>query len=158
MGVAMDREPGIRGSVLQRWLGKRVELHHAASSAEVTAKGVVAGPPETRIGMYVLEAVNDTGIEASVPDTDNGTVIYVPWNSVLLIQGPIPEDLDRDTETEEAAPSHGRRQELMDLLANASTTTEVAVARGAADAWLAANPSDGDVRMARDRLPGPAGD
>ena len=46
----------------------------------------------------------------------------------------------------------------MDLLANASTTTEVAVATGAADAWLAANPSDGDVRMARDRLPDPAGD
>ena len=154
----MDRERGVRGPVLQRWLGKRVELHHAASSAEVTAKGVVTGPAETRIGMYVLEAVNDTGIEASVPDTDNGMMIYVPWNSVLLIQGPIPEDLDRDRETEEAAPPHDRRRELMDRLANAQTTTEVAVARGAADAWLAANPSDGDVRMALDRLPDPTGD
>ena len=152
----MDWERGVRGPVLQRWLGKRVELHHAASSAEVTAKGIVTGPAETRIGMYVLEAVNDTGIEASVPDTDNGMMIYVPWNSVLLIQGPIPEDLDR--ETEEAAPPHDRRRELMDRLANAQTTTEVAVARGAADAWLAANPSDGDVRMALDRLPDPTGD
>ena len=154
----MDREPGIRESALQRWLGKRVELHHTASSAEVTAKGVVAGPPETRIGVYVLEAVNDTGIEASVPDPDDGKMIYVPWNSVLLIQGPIPEDPNRDPEREEAAPPHDRRQELMDRLANAQTTTEVAVAKGAADAWLAANPSDGDVRMALDQLPDSAGD
>ena len=144
--------------MLQRWLGKRIELHHTASSAEVTTHGVVAGPPETRIGVYVLEAVNDTGIEASVPDPDNGTMIYVPWNSVLLIQGPIPENLDRDLEMEEAAPPHDRRQELMDRLANAQTTTEVAVAKGAADAWLAANPSDGDVRMALDQLPDSAGD
>ena len=158
MGVAMDREPGIRGLVLQRWLGKRVELHHMASSAEVTTHGIVAGPPETRIGVYVLEAVNDMGIEASAPDTDNGTMIYVPWNSVLLIQGPVLEDPYRDPEREEAAPPHGHRQELMDRLANARTTTEVAVARGAADAWLAANPSDGDVRMARDQLPDPTGD
>jgi hypothetical protein len=47
---------------------------------------------------------------------------------------------------------------LMDRLAKAQTATEVAVARGAADAWLAANPSDGDVRMALDRLPDPSGD
>ena len=154
----MDREPGIRGSVLQRWLGKRVELHHTASSAEVTTHGVVAGPPETRIGVYMLEAVNDMGIEASAPDPDNAKMIYVPWNSVLLIQGPIPEDPNRDSGTEEAAPPHDRRQELMGLLANASTATEVAVARGAADAWLAANPSDGDVRLARERLPDPTGD
>lgn len=154
----MDRESGIRESVLQRWLGKRVELHHAASSAEVTTHGVVAGPPETRIGVYVLEAVNDMGIEASVSDPDDATMIYVPWNSVLLIRGPIPEDPNRDTETEEADPPRGRRRELMDLLANASTATEVAVARGAADAWLAANPSDGDVRLARDRLADPTGD
>ena len=46
----------------------------------------------------------------------------------------------------------------MDRLANAQTTTEVAVAKGAADAWLAANPSDGDVRMALDQLPDSAGD
>jgi hypothetical protein len=54
-------------------------------------------------------------------------------------------------QTEEAAPSH-RRQELMELLASAGTPTQVAVARGAADSWLADHPSDGDVRAARDRL------
>ena len=154
----MDREPGTRESVLQRWLGKRVELHYTASSAEVTAHGEVTGPAETRIGMYVLEAIDDMGIEASLPDPDKGKMIYVPWNSVLLIQGPIPEDPYRDLQTEEAGPPHGRRQELMDRLVNAQTTTEVEVARGAADAWLAANPSDGDVRLALERLPDPTGD
>ena len=63
----------------------------------------------------------------------------------------------KDEQAEVAAPPHDRRRELMDRLANAQTVTEVAVARGAADAWLAANPPDGDVRMALDRLPDPAG-
>ncbi len=57
---------------------------------------------------------------------------------------------------EEAAPLI-ERQELMDLLAKAGTPTELAVARGAADSYLASNPLDGDVRVARDRLPAPAG-
>ena len=48
------------------------------------------------------------------------------------------------------------RQELMDLLSKADTPTEVAVARGAAESYLASNPSDGDVRAASDHLP-PAG-
>jgi hypothetical protein len=45
----------------------------------------------------------------------------------------------------------------MDLLAKAGTPTEVAVAREAAESYLASNPSDGDVRAARDRLPAPGG-
>ena len=60
-------------------------------------------------------------------------------------------------QTEQAAPSIDR-QELMDLLANASTPTEVQVARAAANTWLGNNPSDGDVRVARDHLPNPTGD
>ena len=60
--------------------------------------------------------------------------------------------------TEEAAPIADRRREVMDLLAGAGTPTEVAVARAAADSYLASDPSDGDVRMARDRLPNPTGD
>ena len=65
---------------------------------------------------------------------------------------------NNDEKLSEAIAPDDRRRELMDRLANAQTATEVAVARGAADAWLAANPSDGDVRMARDRLPDPSGD
>ncbi len=46
----------------------------------------------------------------------------------------------------------------MDLLANASTNTQLAVARGAAQSYLTDNPSDGDVRAALDQLPAPTGD
>lgn len=60
-------------------------------------------------------------------------------------------------QAEEATPLIDR-QELMDLLAKADTPIKVAVARGAADSYLASNPSDGDVRAARDHLPAPAGD
>ena len=42
--------------------------------------------------------------------------------------------------------------ELMNRLTNARTPAEVANARAAADSWLAANPGDGDVRLARERL------
>jgi len=40
----------------------------------------------------------------------------------------------------------------MNRLTNARTPAEVANARAAADSWLAANPGDGDVRLARERL------
>ncbi len=56
-------------------------------------------------------------------------------------------------QAEQAEEAPARRQELMDMLASAETPTEVAVARAAADSWLTNNPSDGDVRMARDHLP-----
>ncbi|HEX6709273.1 MAG TPA: hypothetical protein VF068_02995, partial [Rubrobacter sp.] len=44
------------------------------------------------------------------------------------------------------------RQELMDRIAGARTPPEIASAREAADSWLAANPGDGDVRLAREQL------
>jgi hypothetical protein len=40
----------------------------------------------------------------------------------------------------------------MDRLADAQTPSELASARVAADDWLAANPGDGDVRLAREQL------
>ena len=40
----------------------------------------------------------------------------------------------------------------MDRLADAQTPSELASARTAADDWLAANPGDGDVRLARECL------
>ena len=51
---------------------------------------------------------------------------------------------------EESGPQD--RQELMDRFANARNSAEVADARAAADSWLAANPGDGDVCLARERL------
>ena len=149
----MDGE--VRESILQRWVGSWVELHHAASSAEITPHGeMVAGPAESRVGTYRLEAIGDKGIEASILNPEERSTSFVPWHSILLIQGPSHQELDRDQseQTEEATPSH-RRQELMNLMANAGTPTEVAVARAAADTWLADYPSDGDVRAARAQLP-----
>ena len=40
----------------------------------------------------------------------------------------------------------------MARLADAQTPSELASARAAADDWLSANPGDGDVRLARERL------
>lgn len=158
----MDGET--RESILQRWVGSWVELHHAASSAEITPHGeMISGPAESRVGTCRLEAIDERGIEAGILNPDERRTIFVPWHSVLLIQGPSREELQREQDqpeqTEEAAPSH-RRQELMDLMSSAGTPTQVAVARAAADSWLADHPSDGDVRAARDQLPNvyPAGD
>ena len=157
----MDQGPETGQAILESWIGKRVELHYTASSAGVTPHGIIAGPPETRVGTHVLEAVDDRGVEASIPEQKERRTIYVPWHSVLLIQGPSREELEpyESEQTEEAAAPRDR-QELMERLANAGTPTEVAIARAAADAWLTTNPSDGDVRVARDRLPNiyPAGD
>ena len=44
-----------RESLLQRWVGSWVELHHAASSAEITPHGeMISGPAESRVGTYRL--------------------------------------------------------------------------------------------------------
>jgi hypothetical protein len=148
----VDRESEARESILRRWVGKWVELHYAASSAEVVPHGeMIAGPPETRIGTYLMEAVDDRGIEAFVPDPDGIRTLFVPWNSLLLIRGPSREELERSERTEEGGPPRDRR-EIMDRLAGAQTPSEAAAAIAAADDWLAARPSDGDVRVARDRL------
>ena len=149
----MDQQT--RESILQRWVGSWVELHHVASSAEITPHGeMITGPTESRVGTYRLEAIDARGIEASVLDPGGRRTIFVPWHSVLLIRGSSPEELERErVEQPEEGGDPSRRQELMDLLASAGTPTQVTVARAAADSWLASNPSDGDVRMARDRLP-----
>jgi hypothetical protein len=141
-----------REAILQRWVGSWVELHYTASSAEVTPHGaIVTGPPETRVGAYLLEAVDDRGIEAFIPDPDERRTIFVPWNSVLLVRGPSREELEQAEQTEEGSPPR-ERQELMDQLASAQTSSEIADAKAAADSWLATHPSDGDVRAAREQL------
>lgn len=149
----MDRELGIRESIVEAWVGNWVEVHYAASSAEVTPQGMVAGPPETRVGMYLIQAIDDRGVEAFIPDPDERRAIFIPWTSVLLIRGPSREELEREQaeRTEEGSPL-GDRQVLMDRLTRARSESDVADAIAAADEWLAANPSDGDVRVARDQL------
>jgi hypothetical protein len=149
----MDQVPEKRESIVQIWVGTWVELHYAASSAEVTPHGEISGPAETRIDTCRLEAVDEKGIEASLPDAGERSTLFIPWHSVLLIQGPSRQEMEQEQSEQTAEASPARRQELMDLLGSAGNSTQVAVARAAADNWLASNPSDGDVRSARDQLP-----
>jgi hypothetical protein len=100
-----------------------------------------------------LEAADERGIEAAIPNPGERSTLFIPWHSVLLIQGPSRQEKEQDQSEQTVEASPARRQELMDLLASAGNPTQVAVAKAAADSWLASNPSDGDVRMARDQLP-----
>ena len=170
----MDR--GRDWSLVDEWLGQVVYIQYMGAKplnkGEIAnladdPEGLLHGPPQAIVDYVFLERYDQFGIE--VRDRgEEGVRHFLPWGAVLNIQpleeaGPERAAQERanqveDEQAEAAAPLHDRRQELMDRLANAQTTTEVAVARGAADAWLAANPSDGDVRMALDRLPDPTGD
>jgi len=167
-------------TLLDGWLGETVLVQYTGADApsdeqvEELAEDpdtMLTSPPRTITRFVVLEGYDWFGIVVR-SRSEEDVPFLLPWGAVLYMQAIEETDAieevgpERATQgqteqeggrTEKAAPLPGR-QELMDLLANASTTTEVAVARGAADTWLAANPSDGDVRMARDRLPDPNGD
>jgi hypothetical protein len=117
----MDQVPEKRESIVQSWVGTWVELHYAASSAEVTPHGEISGPAETRIGACRLEAVDEKGTEASLPDAGKRSTLFIPWHSVLLIQGPSRQEMEQDQSEQTAEASRARRQELMDLLASAET-------------------------------------
>jgi hypothetical protein len=147
----MGRKSGTKESILQGWVGNWVELHYVASAADVTPHGIIAGPQETRVGTFLLEAIDDKGIEAFILDPDERKTIFVPWNSVLLVRGPSREELEQSEQARKDEPSRDR-QEIMDQLAEARTVSEIDEAKTAADDWLATHPEDGDVRLARERL------
>jgi hypothetical protein len=150
----VEREPEKGESILQRWVGSWVELHYAASSAEVTPHGeLIPGPPETRLGTCRLEAIGERGIEAFIPDPEERRTLFIPWNSVLLVRGPSRPEMEREESriTEESDSPHNR-QELMEQLTSAQTPSEIAEARAVAESWMASHPSDGDVRAAYDQL------
>ena len=172
MDQAQDR------TLLDAWLGKTVFVQYTGADApsdeqleELTEDPdtMLASPPRTVTRFLILEGYDWFGIVVR-SRSEEDVPFLLPWGAVLYMQaieeaeeaGPEPAVHERgeqfeDEQAEEAAPRPDR-QELMDRLANAQTSTEVAVARGAADAWLAASPSDGDVRMALDRLSDPTGD
>ena len=161
-------------TVLDGWLGETLVVQYTGADApsgeqleELTEDPgtMLTSPPRTVTRFLILEGYDWFGIMVR-SRSEEDVPFLLPWGAVLYMQpieeaeevGPQRALREQTEQTEEEAPYHDRRQELMDRLANAQTTTEVAVARGAADAWLAANPSDGDVRMALDRLPDPTGD
>jgi hypothetical protein len=161
-------------TLLDGWLGETVIVQYTGADApsgeqleELTEDPgtMLTSPPRTVTRYLILEGYDWFGITVR-SRSEEDVPFLLPWGAVLYMQaieeaeevGPELAQRDQTAQTEEDAPPRDRRQELMDRLANARTATEVAVARGAADAWLAANPSDGDVRMARDQLPDPTGD
>ena len=113
----------------------------------------------------IAEETLEGAVAEGLPPTENGPRALP---DAVPVEGVAPSDAappdapaspaGASERTQEAAPIADRRREVMDLMAGAGTPTEVAVARAAADSYLASDPSDGDVRMARDRLPNPTGD
>ena len=165
-------------TLLDGWLGETVVVQYTGADApsgeqleELTEDPgtMLTSPPRTVTRFLILEGYDWFGIMVR-SRSEEDVPFLLPWGAVLYMQAieeaeeasPEPAvqgqtEQVKDGQAEEAAPLPDR-QELMDRLANAQTSTEVAVARGAADAWLAANPSDGDVRLALERLPDPTGD
>ena len=160
-------------TLLDAWLGKTVFVQYTGADApsdeqleEITEDSdtMLASPPRTVTRFVVLEGYDWFGIVVRSRSEEDAPFL-LPWGAVLYMQaieeaeeaGPERAAHERgeqfeDEQGDEAAPLPDR-QELMDLLASAETPTQVALARAAADSWLASNPSDGDVRMARDQLP-----
>lgn len=147
-----NREWGIdRLSKVLRGLVRRLDAEGGYQSYEEDTNVVMSGLRTVVTGVLVDELVEDLEELAEEASEDNAASEQAPPDAPTGIA----EEPER---TEGAAPIAERRREVMDLLAGAATPTEVAVARAAADSYLASEPSDGDVRAARDRLPDPTGD
>ena len=161
----MDQE---RPLLVEAWLGDTVLVeymsgHRPENSAR---RGVEAGgdtmaeaPLRVKPGWFVLENYKRFGIEVRPGEASEPQ--FLSWGAVLRIagvEGEFSEDPEEDlqkreqVERMEESGTLRERQEVMNQLANARTPAEAANARAAADSWLAANPGDGDVRLARERL------
>lgn len=123
---------------------------------------VLKGEPEARTAAFYLRGYSSFGIEVA-KTAERGSEIFLPWGAVLAIWGPSRDDLERHAReateqperTGEDVPPLRDRWELMNRLGSARTPSEIANAKAAADEWLAAHPSDGDIRLAGERLRAP---
>lgn len=156
-------EPTYGQMTVTEWLGLPVLVKYMAGpDYELDPENIsriVTGQAEARAGWFVLTKLGTFGIEVKRLNEDD--IHFIPWGSVLSMQ-PLPKEVReplmqamreamQQEQTEETTPSPDR-QELMDMLANVGTPSEAADAKAAADGWLLAHPSDGDVRMAREQL------
>ena len=147
-----NREWGIdRLSKMLQGLVRRLDAEGGYHSYEEDTNVVMVGLRTVVTGVLVEELVEDLEELAGEALEDTAPSEEAPPDTATGIA-------DGPERTEGAAPIADRRQEVMDLLAGAATQTEVAVDRAAADSYLASDPSDGDVRAARDRLPYATGD
>ncbi len=153
-----------RPLLVETWLGNTVFVEYLGGQPlegevlrRIAAEDSTADTPQrVKTSFLVLENYNQYGIE--VRFRGDAEPHFLPWGAILRMaeaEGGAPEDSEevpsQRTEPREDGPPRDRG-ELMARLAEARTSSELASARAAADDWLAANPGDGDVRLARERL------
>jgi hypothetical protein len=147
-----------RPLLVETWLGNTVFVEYMGGQPlegevlrRIAAEDSTADTPQrVKTSFLVLENYNQYGIE--VRFRGDAEPHFLPWGAILRMaeaEGGTPEN-------SEEAPSQRTeprdRGELMARLVDARTPSELAGARATADDWLAANPGDGDVRLARERL------
>ena len=154
-----------RPVLVEAWLGTTVFVEYVGGQPlggevlrRIAAENSTADTPQrVKTSFLVLENYNRYGIE--VRFRGDAEPHFLPWGAVLRMA----EAEGATSESSGEAPSESKertreddplrdRGELMNRLAEARTPSELASARAAADDWLAANPGDGDVRLARERL------
>lgn len=153
-----------RPLLVETWLGSTVFVEYVGGQPlegevlrRIAAEGSTADTPQrVKTSFLVLENYNQYGIE--VRFRGDAEPHFLPWGAILRMaeaEGGTSEGFEEAprerTEPRGDGPPRDRG-ELMDRLAHARTPSELASARAAADDWLAANPGDGDVRLARERL------
>ncbi len=157
----MDNE---RPLLVDSWLGNTVFVEYVGGQpleGEVLRRiaaedSTVDTPQRVKTSFLVLENYNQYGIE--VRFRGDAEPHFLPWGAILRMAEAEESSPEGSGElTSERIEPRGDdpprdRGELMARLAEARTPSELASARAAADNWLAANPGDGDVRLARERL------
>ena len=154
-----------RPFLVDTWLGTTVMVEYVGGQSpegdvqrEIAAEDSMADTTQrVKASFLVLENYNQYGIE--VRFRGDAEPHFLPWGAILRMaeaeertsEGSEESPRERAGEAEEDSPPRDRR-ELMDQMADARTPTEIASARHAADSWLASNPGDGDVRLAREQL------
>ena len=154
-----------RPVLVESWLGNTVFVEYLGGEpleGEVLRKilaedSTADAPQRVKTSFLVLENYNQHGIE--VRFRGDAEPHFLPWGAILRMaeaeggsmEGSEEAPRERAEKTQEDGPPRDRG-ELMDRLAGAQTPSELASARAAADDWLTANPGDGDVRLARERL------
>ena len=152
-----------RPLLVETWLGTTVFVEYVGGQSpegdvrrRIAAEDSMADTTQrVKTDLLILENYNQYGIE--VRFREDAEPHFLPWGAILrMAEGDTleePEEAPRERvgQAEQDSPPRNR-QELMDRLADARTPAEIASARDAADSWLSANPGDGDVRLARERL------
>jgi hypothetical protein len=154
-----------RPLLVETWLGNTIFVEYVGGQPlegevlrRIAAEDSTADTPQrVKTSFLVLENYNQYGIE--VRFRGDAEPHFLPWGAILRMaeaEGASPEGSE-EAPSERMERMQGEvpprdREELMDRLADAQTPSELASARAAADDWLAANPGDGDVRLARERL------